>query len=113
MNCHLPEQPLKSIHTMVYYWKRLLPFFAMLLMGCPSGINKQKDVEWKFSKSEITGNRTAGTEKLNVDIYLDATTSMKGFVSPSATGYSRLLEDIEGSCQNVWKNTDIQYYKFG
>ncbi|MEJ7769037.1 MAG: hypothetical protein WKF89_14565, partial [Chitinophagaceae bacterium] len=80
-----------------------------LLCSC----KEEPDIEWNFSKSEITGNRLPNSEKLSVDIYLDVTTSMKGFVSQQATDYSRLLEDIEATCQNVWKNTDIKFYKFG
>jgi hypothetical protein len=78
-----------------------------------SSCKTQPDINWNFSKTEITGNQSVNTNKLSVDIYLDATTSMKGFVSQTSTDYTKLLDDIEGSCQNVWKNTDIRYYKFG
>ncbi len=73
------------------------------------------DTTWHYSKDDIidAGAGTVNTDKLNVDVYLDATTSMKGFVSPAATNFSRLLDDIEATCQNVWKNTDMRYYKFG
>jgi hypothetical protein len=38
---------------------------------------------------------------------------MKGYVSPSTTNFSKLMDDIEATCQDVWKKTDIKYFKFG
>lgn len=89
-------------------------FYILILLCFFESCTPPPDIVWNFSKNEITGaNKTTTTEKLNVDVYLDVTTSMKGFVSPSNTNYSNLLDDIEGSCQNTWKNTDIKFYKFG
>ncbi len=85
--------------------------FFFLVISCTA--DKKADVQWNYGKTEITGDAAASTEKLEVDIYLDATTSMKGFVSNTTTDYSRMLDDIESTCQNVWKNTDIRYFKFG
>ena len=85
-------------------------FLALLSFGC----KQVPDVNWDFSKDEITGTgKTPLSDKLNVDVYLDVTTSMKGFVSPGTTNYSRLLDDIEATCTNVWKSTDMKYYKYG
>ena len=85
--------------------------FLFTLCGCTT--NKTALVQWNYAKSEITGNTNATTDKLQVDIYVDVTTSMKGFTSGATTNYSRMLDDMEGICQNTWKNTDIRYYKFG
>ena len=85
-------------------------FLAILTVSC----TQAPDVKWDFSKNEITGaGKTPVSDKLNVDVYLDVTTSMKGFVSPATTNYSRLLDDIEATCNNVWKSTDMKYYKYG
>src|SRR4028118_376472 len=91
---------------------KLLIICSVLLFSLYS-CEQKPDIEWNLTKTEITGDRHGSTEKLSVDIYLDVTTSMKGFVSQNATDYSRLLEDIEAICQNVWKNTDIKYFKYG
>lgn len=88
----------------------LVSTLLLFLSGCDE---PQPDINWNYSKAEITGNAHTNAEKLSVDIYLDVTTSMKGFVSPVTTDYTRLLDDIEATCQNVWKNTDIKFYKFG
>ncbi|WP_153801282.1 hypothetical protein [Foetidibacter luteolus] len=85
----------------------------LCLLSFVSCETKQPDINWNFSKSEITGTASSNTEKISVDVYLDVTTSMKGFVSASPTAFSKLLDDIEATCQNIWKNTDIQFFKFG
>ncbi len=83
----------------------------LLFFSCET--NKAEEIVWNYDKAAITGSAATTTEKLEVDIYLDVTTSMKGFISNSSTDYSHLLDDIEGICQNTWKNTDIRFYKFG
>lgn len=98
---------------MVLNRKTALSLIAIVfLLSCNFG-KPQPEIKWNYSKTEITGNAYTNTEKLSVDIYLDATTSMKGFASSGATDFTKLLDDIEATCQNVWKNTDIQFYKFG
>lgn len=93
----------------------LQPFTILLVLTLLFACNKKEpDVDWNVNKSEITGEgELPTTDKLNVDVYLDITTSMKGFVSASNTSYGNLLDDIEATCENTWKNTDIKYYKFG
>ena len=97
---------------MVLNRKTSISLFTIIsLLSCST--KQQPDINWNYDKSEITGNAHTNTEKLSVDIYLDVTTSMKGFVSQSVTDFTKLLDDVEATCQNVWKNTDIQFYKFG
>jgi len=98
---------------MVFNRKAAFSLVSTLLLFLCNCNKPQPDINWNYSKTEITGNAYNNTEKLNVDIYLDVTTSMKGFVTPANTDFTRLLDDIEATCQNVWKNTDIQFYKFG
>ncbi|WP_221393167.1 hypothetical protein [Dyadobacter sp. NIV53] len=91
----------------------LLLFAAVFLFGCTDSKDKFPN-EWSFDKSEITDNQPASTEKLNVDVYLDVTGSMEGFAGSSSTNnFGKLLDDIESTCQNTWKKTDIKYYKYG
>lgn len=84
---------------------------VMGLYGC--GGPSKKGEQWNYSKDEISGSKKSSTKFLNVDVYLDVTTSMKGYVSPSTTNYSKLMDDIEATCQNAWEKTDIKYFKFG
>ncbi len=93
--------------------KMVLPLIAVcfFLGGCEG---KKEKIRWaNLDKSEITGTEKPDVSKLNVDIYLDVTTSMKGFVSRDISNFSKLIDEIESTCQTVWKTTDIKYYKYG
>ncbi|KQS33804.1 hypothetical protein [Dyadobacter sp. Leaf189] len=82
--------------------------------GCTQTTKKEADrSEWNFDKSEITGSRPTGADKLNVDVYLDVTGSMEGFSVPGQSDFGRFVDDIESTCQNTWKKTDIKYFKYG
>lgn len=91
----------------------LLLFAAVLLSGCDTKKDKYPN-EWNFDKSEITNTKTANTDKINVDVYLDVTGSMEGFSVPAQpSNFGKLLDDIESTCQNTWKLSDIKFYKYG
>lgn len=90
----------------------LLFLLIYVMYGCTT-TPKNKEDQWNYSKNEITGSSKAGNEKISVDIYLDVTTSMKGYVSSSPTNFSNLIDDIEATCQNTWKDADIKFFKFG
>ncbi len=81
-----------------------------LLSAC--GEN-QPDIKWNYSKNEIICKDLVSIEKLNVDIYLDVTLSMGGFASSNTTNYSKLIEDLQATCQDVWKKGEIKFFKFG
>lgn len=87
--------------------------YLLLFVHLSSCTSPKAKFEWNYSKDEITQAAKASNEKISVDVYMDVTTSMKGFVSPGVTNFSKLLDDVEATCQNVWKETDIQYFKFG
>jgi len=92
---------------------RLLLFVAVFSVGCDQKKDKYPN-EWNFDKSEITNNKTANTDKINVDVYLDVTGSMEGFSVPAQpSNFGKLLDDIESTCQNTWKLSDIKFYKYG
>ncbi len=84
--------------------------FSCLFISCGQELNTP---EWKYSEVEIIGKEIKKTDKLSVDIYLDGTTSMKGFSKNDQTQYSQFLDQLEASANQAWKNADIQFYKFG
>ena len=88
----------------IVFFLSLILFFG--IFGC--GGSTKKTEQWNYSKDEITGSQKPTAESLNVDVYLDVTTSMKGYVSPSTTNFSKLIDDIEATCQDAWKKTDIK-----
>jgi hypothetical protein len=60
----------------------------------------------------VTG-RTQATNAVAVDVYVDATDSMIGFVKPTNGAYTVLLGRLEAAVNQGWVNTTLQYFKFG
>ena len=51
---------------------------------------------------------------LTVDVFLDATLSMQGFVNPGAwTRYAQVLQVLWSSVQTSWPKGEIRFFKFG
>lgn len=97
-----------------FYRSLALPsLFLLVLTGCVPEHKNAEQKEWNFDKSEIIGTRSAGSEKLNVDVYLDVTGSMEGFSIPGQSDFGNFVDDIESTCQNTWKKMDIRYFKYG
>lgn len=86
-----------------------LGIVAIALMGCPS---PNETATWHFPKSSLLQTAPL-SESLEVDVYLDATTSMQGFASVVPNNFTQLIDDIELVTKNVWKDTDLRFYKFG
>ncbi|MBK7957598.1 MAG: hypothetical protein IPK03_05470 [Bacteroidetes bacterium] len=84
-------------------------FIISTLMLMQISCTDPKVDKWDFSKTELLGKLTKADEKLNVDIYLDATTSMQGFASSSTTNYARLLDDLELVVKNIWKKLTLNF----
>lgn len=75
-------------------------------------------------RSKSSGNPTPPVEdtaiypglsrELDVDIYLDATRSMKGFIEVGASSYYiRTLELLGRAADNGWSKVRVKHYKFG
>lgn len=65
------------------------------------------------SDAEVLGPDTrVSNDAVEVDVYLDATTSMEGYVGPS-TEYAEFLRALEASLISQWGESDVQFYKFG
>lgn len=65
------------------------------------------------SDADVTGpDARANADAVAVDVYLDATTSMEGYVGPQ-TEYAEFLRALEASLISKWGEADIRRYKFG
>lgn len=81
------------------------------LWGCPD----PDPVPGPFggSDADVTGPAgEASAEAVEVDVYLDATTSMEGYVGPE-TEYAEFLRALEASLISKWGEADVRFYKFG
>lgn len=82
--------------------------FLILLASCekPPGI-PEPDFEESYTLGKIS-------ETLTVRIYFDATVSMKGFVVPGQTHYTRMLRPLEGVVVTGWKKSEKpEFFRFG
>lgn len=88
---------------------------AVGLTGCggDSDTGRVRCPDFNYNKTGIIAPDEPVTTMLPVDIYLDATFSMRGFAQPRTTNFSRLLEGIEAAVQNVAKSSDIRFFKYG
>lgn len=91
--------------------KRLLLCFILLLstillFGCsPKKEKPMPEPQIKVMQK---------SESLNLNVYLDGTYSMAGYVNyPSATVYTDAIKEIERTAASVWKDEKIQYFRFG
>lgn len=91
--------------------KPLLYFSLVLLSaGCTTNF---PDIKWDYSDKDITGYRPEKKDQLDIDIYLDATTSMEGFAVNNSSVYSQFLDQLEASALTAWKKADTRFYMFG
>jgi hypothetical protein len=86
---------------------------AALLLGCPSGSDDAAGGRWTVDTKDVTGRPPAQGDSVRVDVYLDATVSMAGYVAGGTSNYIRFLDELEASLGSAWKRADVHFYKFG
>lgn len=82
----------------------------LVLVGCTE---KTPEIAWDYSDKDVISAKTAKPESININIFLDATTSMKGYTSNVSGIYNKFLEGLESSVTVGWKTADVHFYKFG
>ncbi len=64
------------------------------------------------SDADIIGPSATGPEPIELDVYLDATTSMEGFVGRESE-YGEFLYALEAALTSRWPEADVRYFRFG
>lgn len=82
------------------------------LLGCSGSADKPSGA-WKVDASDVTGRPASTSDSVRVEVYLDATVSMAGYVAGGNSNYVRFLDELEASVQTAWRRADIHFYKFG
>ncbi len=65
------------------------------------------------TKEDILGSKEASPNAITIDIYLDATTSMKGFARVPGSSYGKFLDELESALHTSWEKAEIKFFKFG
>lgn len=64
--------------------------------------------------NETVNQFPALSKALNVEIYLDGTLSIQGFIVPGiASRYQQVLPLLESTVESGWKSSRVSFYKFG
>jgi hypothetical protein len=98
---------------MTAYKKLLLvciALFSCLNYSCTHPLPK---ITWNYSSNDIIGSAPAKTGNIDLDVYIDATTSMEGFAVSPTSAYSQFLDQLEASALSSWKNANTKFFKFG
>ena len=92
--------------------KYLLYLMLLITAFAFFGCSPKKELKKAIPDPEIKVMNK--TDKLVMDIYLDGTYSMAGYVNfPSTTVYTNAIKEIERTVSSAWRNEDIQYIRFG
>lgn len=94
---------------------KIITVFIFLLLTTLIGCNgKPAVIHWNYSDVEVVGpNLSSNPSSINIDIYVDATTSMKGFAVNPNSIYNKFLDELEASVGSSWSKTELQFFKFG
>ncbi len=85
--------------------------YLTMISGC-SGCCKITP-DWHYEKTDVLGSGQSNiSDKLDVDLYVDCTTSMQGYAFRPGTNYLKFLDELENSAESSWKKTNLNYYKF-
>jgi hypothetical protein len=83
--------------------------------GCSDGASRTPSAAgpWPANAAEVTGPAEAPSSSLAVDLFLDGTASMSGYVSAADSRYGEFVRSLESSVRTGWRRADIRFYKFG
>lgn len=83
-------------------------------VGCGGGGGgSPADDAWAYTDRDVVGPSDEETSSIQVDVYVDATTSMIGYLAGGGSRYTRFLEELESSVASGWAQSNLHYFKFG
>ncbi len=65
-----------------------------------------------IDRAAVVGDDGEAGDEIRVDVYLDATTSMEGYVG-AGTEYAEFLRSLEEQLITTWGESDVAFYRFG
>lgn len=93
--------------------KRIIGATILLLGLFTACSQKEPNIGWDYSDKDILSPKTPRPDAITINIYLDATTSMKGFATNVTGVYNKFIDEIESSVAAGWKKAEIHFFKFG
>jgi len=90
----------------------LLSLLYIFFIGCSQDA-KPPRFDAESSINDIIFETQAVPKSIDIDIYLDATTSMKGYAKVKNSVYSKFLDELESGLRTSWSESNIKFFKFG
>jgi hypothetical protein len=92
--------------------KFFILLISLILFSCSK---KTEKIKWDYSTSDILTPKLSAnvSDSIEIYIFIDATSSMKGFANVPNSIYNSFLDDFEANSQTSWKNVQLKYFKFG
>jgi hypothetical protein len=91
--------------------------WAFMLSGCvllSACGGSGSGPEWTALDHEaVTGTRSEERGSIDVDIYIDGTTSMIGYTTSTSSEYLTFLDRLEATIETGWVDPEINFFKFG
>src|SRR4051812_48773756 len=86
--------------------------FAVLSAGACTSSAKPASA-WADTSHEAVIGPPAQADSLRVNVYVDGTVSMGGFLAGGDSRYTGFLDGVESALQNSLRRVDVHYFKFG
>ncbi len=68
---------------------------------------------WTLDTAAVRGPAAPRTDSARVNLYVDATVSMGGYVADPNSRYAEFLEGLESAAQTTWRRADVHFFRFG
>lgn len=86
---------------------------ALILGGCPPD-GKMPRLPDQETNVDIVGTPDPGPElSLDVEILIDATTSMSGYATVGESAFNRFVEELEAAIRSGSRQSKLTFFKFG
>lgn len=84
---------------------------ALAAVSCKG--ERRPPAAWADTADEAVAGPSARNDSLRIDIFVDGTVSMAGFVADGTSRYVGFLDGVESALQNGLPKTSVHYFKFG
>lgn len=93
---------------------------TLLILGavaaaCGGGADRRAGGAWALDTAAVLGPAGASprTDSARVNLYVDATVSMNGYVADPNGRYPQFLQGLESAAQTTYRRADVHFYRFG
>ncbi|HEV7587967.1 MAG TPA: hypothetical protein VGO40_07525 [Longimicrobium sp.] len=90
---------------------KLLSALLVTASACSNG--RTRSLGWADTSAQAVVGAEDKVDSLRVNVYVDGTVSMSGFLAGGSSRYTGFLDGVESALQNGLRRADVHYFKFG